>query len=146
MSAVQRAVTGKASVTVTIPAKYVERFRGETLFGLGSAALTIQEISEWTSKAKARGETPKHRVDADDLERFHAAEVLYVEAHADTDGDLTVEAGARELHSASIGLLSDLTQELQGEAEKLEPDFDPVLEEFKFWRELRERLGEKVGD
>jgi hypothetical protein len=30
-------------------------------------------------------------------------------------------------------------------AEKLDPDFDPVLEEFAFWRGLRERLSETAA-
>jgi hypothetical protein len=132
-------------VSVTIPAKYVQRFRDETLSALGSAAQAIEEIARWTSEKKERGEESKHEITALDLQKYRDAETLFVEAHADTDGDLTVEARAAVLHSAAIGCTLDVAQAISDEADNREPDFAPVLGEFEFFRELRERLDTEGG-
>ena len=131
-------------MTVTIPAEYVERFRTEALFALGSAAGTIQETAEWSRKPNKRDGRPKREVSPEDLQQFHDTEAMYVAAHAESDGDLTIEAKVKRLHSATIGVLLDVTEKLHGEAQDLTPDFGPILAEFEFWRELRERLAREL--
>lgn len=107
--------------TITVPAAYVERFRHETLCVLGSAAQVIEEIARWSREANERDEPPKAVIKARDLQVYRDAETLFVEAHADTDGDLTVEGRASALHSAAIGCTLDSAAAIRDEADKRKP-------------------------
>lgn len=138
---------GDARMTsVTIPEKYAARFRDEALFTLGSAAQAIEELADWMRKAKEADEQPKNKITADDLQKYRNAELLFVEAIADTDGDLTVEARVPALRSTVIGCVLDVAEEIKDEADKVDSDFGPVLEEFGFWRGLRERFDAEGGE
>jgi hypothetical protein len=128
------------TASVTIPAQYVERFRVETELALRSAAERITELVVWREQARDRDEQPQHVVNDDDLAKFEAAARVFRQARDQEEGELQIEGAVKTLHSAAVGVLLDVSEAIPGEAERREPDFGPVLEEFGFWRELRERL------
>jgi hypothetical protein len=131
--------------SITIPERYAKRFRHEAEFDLGSAAQTVHEASEWNGKAKDRGEHPKRPISEADISRFEDSARVFRQVRRQK-GELHIEGAVKVLRSCAHGVLLDVTQEIQAQAEALTPDFAPVMAEFDFWRELRERLdGEAVS-
>jgi hypothetical protein len=141
MAANSLSASDNGRVSITIPQQYVERFREETLFTLGSAAQRIQEIVEWRGEKKLNRETGElHQVTADDLQNFRDAELVFVEAHAETEGDLSIEGSRESVTSAVVGCTLDAADSIKKETEKVDGDLGPAVAEFEFWRSLREQL------
>jgi hypothetical protein len=65
--------------------------------------------------------------------------------HATTATATSGSRGRETLASMATGVLLDVTTDFHREAEKLEPEFEPLVEEFGFWRELRDRLDGEAG-
>jgi hypothetical protein len=126
-------------VTITVPAKYAERFRDEALFTFGSAAQNIEECSKFTRRAKRSGEESRHPIGGDDLNRLHEAERLFLQVR-DQGGDLLVDAQPEILRSTAVGCALDAVEVLHGEVEAASGDVRLAMEELAFWESLRERL------
>jgi hypothetical protein len=131
---------------IVVPAKYADRFRDETLFALGTAAQAIEEVAKWSHAAKERGEELKAKLTADDLQNYREAETVFVEAQAESGGDLTVEGSAPALRSVAVGCLFNVAEAIKEEVDRVElADLDPLMDEFGFWRSMRERFEASEG-
>jgi len=135
------------AVSVTIPARYVERFRSEATFTLAAAAAAVSEAADWQRKGKTvRGETEPRKVTAGALAKLHQAQVLFTQATGIgdelpvPDGDLTVEGSRATVDSTLQGCLLASADDLKAAAEAPDGDLRPGVAEIEFWRSLREQL------
>jgi hypothetical protein len=131
-------------ISITVPEHYAERFRVEAEIDLASAAQTIQESAEWNRKARERDEQPTHPITEREITRFEDSAHVFRQT-LEQPGELNIDGALKVLQSCVRGVLLDVTQEIQGQAELEEPDFAPVMEEFEFWRGVRARLDAAAG-
>jgi hypothetical protein len=131
-------------ISITVPDRYAERFRREAELDLASAAQTIQESADWNRKARERGEQPTRPITEREITRFEDSAHVFRQTREQRAG-LNIEGSVKVLRSCVHGVLLDVTQDFQAQAELAEPDFAPVMEEFEFWRGVRARLDAAGG-
>jgi hypothetical protein len=131
-------------ISITVPERYAERFRVETEHNLGTAAQAIYESWKWNSQAREHGEEPKHPITEREIRMFEDAAHVFRQTR-EQPGELNIAGSVKVLQSCVHGVLFDVTQDIQGQAELAEPDFAPVMEEFEFWRGVRARLDAAAG-
>jgi hypothetical protein len=131
-------------ISITVPERYAERFRVEAEHDLGTSARRIYESWKWNAEARERDEEPKHPITEREIRMFEDAAHVFRQTR-EQPGQLNIEGSLRVLQSCVHGVLLDMTEDIQGQAELEEPDFAPVMEEFEFWRGVRARLDAAGG-
>jgi hypothetical protein len=131
-------------ISITIPEKYAERFRNEAEHNLGTSAQGIYESWKWNTQDRDRDVEPKHPITEREIRMFEDAAHVFRQTR-EQRGGLNIEGSVKVLQSCVHGVLLDVTQDLQAQAELAEPDFAPVMEESEFWRGVRARLDAAAG-
>jgi hypothetical protein len=131
-------------ISITVPEWYAERFRVEAEHNLGTAAQGIYENWKWNSQARERDEEPTHPITEREIRMFENAAHVFRQTR-EQPGELNIRGSVKILQACVHGVLLDVTQDLQAQAELAEPDFAPVMEEFEFWRGVRARLDAAAG-
>jgi len=138
--------------TITVPEGYVDRFRREAVFSLADVADQIEEAADWMQKGNAlSGETEPRTVTADELDKFDNVRLVYSQVTgigartaAPPAGDLTIEANPKTLASAAEGCALAVADEFLNEAQSIGGDTAAAVEEFDFWRGLRDEPRPRV--
>jgi hypothetical protein len=131
-------------ISITVPERYAERFRREAEMNFASAAQTIQESADWNRKARERDEQPAHPITEPEIKRVEDSADVFRQTR-EQPGELNIEGSLKVLQSCVHGVLLDVNQDIQGQAELAESDFAQVMEEFEFWRGVRARLDAASG-
>jgi hypothetical protein len=137
-------------VTLTVPERYVERFKYEALFSLDIAAQTVQESASW-----ARGHGGKlGREVSLELRASHLSDItdpgwpdlveckrVFDQAYSHESGDLEVTAARKQVESACTGCLLSATEAVGLDAQDLGPSASTraLMEEVTFWLDHRDQ-------
>jgi hypothetical protein len=137
-------------VTLTVPERYVERFKEEALFSLDTAAQTVQECASW-----ARGHDGKNgREISPELRASHLSHIMdpgwpdlveckrvFDQAYSHEGGDLQVTAALKQVESAITGCLLSASDAVGLAAQDLDPyaSTRALMEEVGFWLDQQDQ-------